>query len=327
MCFSFISRNQHADAHSGAANATLNRKIKVAHALPLTHPVHLGIEHFAERLEALSGGAIVCQIYPSGQLGSETEYIEKLQSGTLDIAKTSAAPLANFVPRMKVFSLPYLFRDRSHYWDVLDGEIGNELLAALATRQNNQASGFRGICYYDAGSRNFYTTTPVTKPSDLSGLNIRVMKDSVAIAMTEALSASPVPMPGGEIYSALQKGDINGAENNPPTFVAQRHFEVCKHFTFDHHSRIPDVLNISSSLWTKLSDQEKEWVRTAARESSRFQRTLWKKRSDAAVAEMQAAGVTIHRPDPITFQQALGNAMSPFLVGEVKSYAKKIQAQ
>lgn len=325
VLFAFISRDLLLGGKGDEAASTRARNLKVAHSLPLNHPVHLGIEHFSQRLHALSGGKMQCQIFPSGQLGSETEYLEKLQSGSLDIAKTSAAPLANFVPRMKVFSLPYLFRDRKHYWDVLDGEIGSELLEKLSTRGNGKPSGIRGICYYDAGSRNFYTTKPVTSPSQLQGLNIRVMKDPVAIAMTEALSASPVPMPGGEIYSALQKGDINGAENNPPTFIAQRHFEVCKHFTFDHHSRIPDILNISDKLWEDLSEQEREWVLTAARESSIFQRKLWQKESDLAVEEMKRNGVSVHFPKMEDFQKAIGDSLQSFHQGEVAEYAKRIQ--
>ena len=309
----------------GKAQQGSKRTLQIAHAMPDSHPVHLGIVHFSERLSALSGGNLTCEIFPNAQLGSETEYLEKLQSGTLDIAKTSAAPIANFVPRMKVFSLPYLFRDREHYWNVLDGEVGNELLAMMSTRDGTAPSGIRGLCYYDAGSRNFYTIDAVQSPRDLKSLNIRVMQDPIAIAMTSELGANPVPMSAGAIYSALQRGDINGAENNPPTFVAQRHFEVCKHFTFDHHSRIPDVLNISSKLWEELTEQEREWVLTAARESSLHQRKLWQNKSAVAVETMKKNGVTIHQPDPALFQQAAAPASKEFLTGDVKTYAEKIR--
>ena len=323
VLFALIGRSQ---LKGGGTAMGKKRDLKVAHTLSAEHPVHLGIERFAQRLEALSGGQMTCSIFPSGQLGSETEYLEKLQSGTLDIAKTSAAPISNFVPRMKVFSLPYLFNDRAHYWDTLDGEIGQGLLERLADRGEGKPSGFRGLCFYDAGSRNFYTKKPVINPQDLKGLTIRVMKDPVAIAMMEAFGATAKPMPGGEIYSALQRGNIEGAENNPPTFMQQGHFEVCKHFTFDHHSRIPDVLAISEKLWSDLSPQEREWVRTAAVESSRYQRALWQKESDAATAAMQEKGVTVHRPDTASFQKAAASSAQSFLKGEVKSIAEKIRS-
>lgn len=323
VVFALVGRNQ---LTGGGGAGGQKREIKIAHTLPTSHPVHRGIDHFAKRLEALSGGRMTCTIFPSGQLGTETEYLEKLQSGTIDIAKTSAGPIANFVPRMKVFSLPYLFNDRDHYWSTLDGETGTTLLDRLADRGAGKPSGFRGLCYYDAGSRNFYTRKPVLTPADLKGMTIRVMKDPVAIAMMEGFGATAKPMPGGEIYSALQRGNIDGAENNPPTFMKDGHHEVCKHFSFDHHSRIPDILSISEKLWKKLTPQEQEWVKTAAAESSRYQRTLWQQESDKATAAMKDKGVTIHKPDTSLFQKASTAAAAQFLTGEVKAIAGEIQA-
>lgn len=320
--FALIGRSQ---LSNGSDAGGQRHDIKIAHTLPTSHPVHQGIEHFAKRLEALSGGQMTCTIFPSGQLGSETEYLEKLQAGTLDVAKTSAGPIANFVPRMKVFSLPYLFRDRNHYWTVLDGETGTTLLDRLSDRGEGKPSGFRGLCYYDAGSRNFYTSQPVLTPADLKGMTIRVMKDPVAIAMMETFGATAKPMPGGEIYSALQRGNIDGAENNPPTFMKDGHHEVCKHFTFDHHSRIPDILSVSNKLWNELTPQEREWMLAAAAESSRFQRALWQKESDAATVAMKAKGVTIHHPDTTIFQRSSAAASKQFLTGEVKVIADAIQ--
>lgn len=323
VLFAFVSRSQ--VSGGVGSDGGVQREIKVAHSLPTDHPVHQGIVYFSERLSALSGGQMECTVFPNGQMGKETTYLEKLQSGSLDVAKTSAAPIASFVPRMKVFSFPYLFRDREHYWSVLDGETGVGLLEKLADRGEGKASGFLGLCYYDAGSRNFYTVDPVKKPDDLRGKTIRVMQDPVAIAMMQELGATPKPMGGGEIYGALQRGVIDGAENNPPTFVAQRHYEVCKHFTFDHHSRIPDVLLISSALWDKLSDREKEWVRTAARESSRYQRRLWQEKSDAAVEVMKKEGVTIYQPDVADFEEAAGGAGAALQTPEVRDLMKKIR--
>ena len=279
--------------------------LKIAHSLQTNHPVHEGILHFQKRLETLSGGSLTCTIYPNGQLGKETEYLEKLQSGNLDLAKTSAAPIGNFIPRMKVFSLPYLFNDRESYWKVLDGKIGIDLLSQLSLRRDGQRSGIRGLCYFDAGSRNFYAKVPIQSAEDLKGRVIRVMNDPVAIDMIKAFKGTPKPMAGGEIYSALEKGVIDGAENNPPTFMASSHYEVCKHFTFDHHSRIPDVLLISEQRWNTLNQQQQSWITTAASEASEVQRALWKKNSQQAIKKMQDAGVTIYHPEIDNFREAI----------------------
>ncbi len=313
------------DDASGQAGGGKQRKLKIAHSLATDHPVHKGIERFADRLKALSGGRITCEIYPSGQLGNEVVCLERLQSGSLDFAKVSTAPVSNFIPVMNVFSLPYLFDDENHYWNTLDGEIGTDLLGRIQTKDSGEPSGLYGICYFDAGSRNFYSKEPITKPADLRGKTVRVMKDPVAIAMIEAMGGNPSPMAFGELYSALQQGNVQAAENNPPSFVKSRHLEVCKHFTFDHHSRIPDIFLASSTLWDKLSDQEKEWVHTAAREASAYQRKLWKTGTEEALATMASSGVTIHRPSLKPFQEASAPVISQFAKGEVAEYVKKIR--
>ena len=312
-------------SNASATTAGKERNLKIAHSQPNSHPVHRGIEYFSERLSALSGGKISCTIFPNGQLGSETEYLEKLQSGSLGIAKTSAAPVASFVPRMEVFSAPYLFRDNAHFWNVLDGEIGKELLNNLTDRGNGKPSGFRGLCYFDAGSRNFYSVDPIKTPADLEGKIIRVMQDPVAISMMQKFKAVPNPMASGEIYGALQRGNINGAENNPPTFVAQAHFEVCKHFTFDHHSRIPDILHISSQLWNDLTDQEKEWFQVAANEASAYQRKLWGEKTNKAIEVMKSKGVTIHYPKVTDFQTFINQGVTPDTKSEVGKLKQRIK--
>ncbi|MBT8044693.1 MAG: TRAP transporter substrate-binding protein [Verrucomicrobiae bacterium] len=307
------------------AGGGVKRNLQIAHSLPTEHPVHQGIVRFADRLNALSGGRITCDIYPSGQLGNETVCLERLQSGSLDFAKVSTAPVSNFVPVMNVFSLPYLFDNEEHYWNTLDGGVGEELLASIETRASGKPSGLVGICYFDAGSRNFYSKVAITKPADLQGKTVRVMRDPVAIAMVEAMGGNPSPMAFGELYSALQQGNVQAAENNPPSFVQSRHLEVCKHFTFDHHSRIPDIFLASATLWDKLSDQEKEWVHTAAREASNYQRKLWKQGTKEALATMEANGVIIHRPPLKPFQDASAPVIKQFAKGAVADYVEKIR--
>lgn len=309
----------------GVAGSSQKRELKIAHNLAIDHPVHQGIQHFADRLKALSGGQITCQIYPSAQLGSETVCLERLQSGSLDFAKVSTAPVSNFVPVMNVFSLPYLFDNEAHYWQTLNGEIGGDLLESIQTNDAGKNSGLVGICYFDAGSRNFYSKEPINQPSDLQGKTIRVMRDPVAIAMVEAMGGNPSPMAFGELYSALQQGNVQAAENNPPSFVQSKHLEVCNHFSFDHHSRIPDIFLASSTLWDKLSDQEKEWVHTASREASLHQRQLWKSGTEEALKTMAEQGIEIHRPSLKPFQEASAPVIEKFAKGDVAEYVDRIR--
>lgn len=302
------------------------KRMKIAHGLPTNHPVHAGIEHFAERVSVYSGGQLKFDVFPNGQLGSETQTLEQMQSGTLDAAKVGGATLGSFVPVAKVFSLPYLFRDTEHYWSVLNGEVGQELLDILATNGAGNPSGFRGLSYFDAGSRNFYAKKPITKPSDLVGLKIRVMNDPVAIDTMKAMGASPTPISWGELYTALQQGVVDGAENNPPSYVSSRHFEICKEFSFDHHSRIPDVLIISEKTWASLSDEEQEWLRQAAADASVFQRDAWAAGVAEALEQMEAQGVTVHEVDPQPFMDATESVRAKYAEGAVKEHMEQIQA-
>jgi len=309
--------------------AVQNKNVKImniAHGLPTNHPVHKGIEYFADRVEFYSGGSLQFEVFPNGQLGSETQTLEQMQSGTLDAAKLGGATLGSFTPTAKVFSLPYLFRSGDHYWAVLNGEIGQDLLDSLSRNAAGKPSGFRGLSYYDAGSRNFYAKKAITKPEDLKGLKIRVMNDPVAIDTMKALGASPTPISWGELYTALQQGVVDGAENNPPSYVSSRHFEVCKEFSFDHHSRIPDVLMISEDTWSALSEEEQEWVQKAASESSDYQRQAWEQGVNDALAQMEAEGVTIHEVDIEPFIEATESVREKYAEGEVKDYMSRIQA-
>ncbi len=309
-----------------SSTGTAVKPLKVAHGLPTNHPVHAGIVHFAERLEFYSGGQVQVDVFPNGQLGSETQTLEQMQSGTLDAAKVGGATLGSFVPVAKVFSLPYIFRSSEHYWAVLNGEVGQELLDVLATNGAGNPSGFRGLSYFDAGSRNFYAKKAILKPEDLEGLKIRVMNDPVAIDMMKAMGASPTPISWGELYTALQQGVVDGAENNPPSFVSSRHFEVCKEFSFDHHSRIPDVLIISEQTWTTLSEEEKGWFRQAATEATEFQRQAWEQGVQEALTTMEAQGVNIYEAELEPFVDATASVRAKYAVGEIKHLLERIEA-
>ncbi|MDA9317184.1 TRAP transporter substrate-binding protein [Puniceicoccaceae bacterium] len=289
--FSLFIRGQ-----QGSAGSHQQMVLKLGHGLDTGHPVHIAMKHMKTRLEELSGGSVTIDIYPSSVLGSEVQSIEQLQNGSLAMTKTSAAAMENFVPVMSTFGLPYVFRDAEHYWNVLNGDIGQRLL------QEGESKFLRGLCYYDGGSRNFYTKeTPIRTPDDLKGLKIRVMQSKTAMDMVKAMGASPTPIAWGELYSSLAQGTVDGAENNPPSFSSNKHYEVCKHFTFDGHTRIPDMLLISSKVWNKLDPQVQAWVQQAAQESSDYQRELWKAKTEEAIEVAKAEGVTIYEVDTAAF--------------------------
>ncbi len=249
-----------------------------------------------EDLYKRSGGELQLEIYPNQQLGTERECLELLQIGSLDMTKVSVGVLENFAPKMKVLGLPFLFRDREHSFQVLDGPIGQELL--------NDGSNYwlKGLGYYDAGSRSFYTLkTPVHSPEDLKGLKIRVQESVTAVEMIQELGGSPTPISWGELYTALQQGVVDGAENNPPSFYLSRHYEVCKFYSLDEHTVLPDVLIIGSQLWDRLSGQQQEWLEGAAKESVKYQRELWAISESEALKAVQEAGVKILYPEKALF--------------------------
>ena len=297
--------------------------LKLAHSLDQTHPVHKGMEFMAKRRAELSGGAMQIQIFPNEQLGNETEAIEQVQRGVLAMTKTSTAPLESFLPEMAIFSVPYIFRDAEHCWKVLDGAIGKELLLI------GKSKGMHGLCYYDAGARSFYTVkTPVLSPDDLRGLKIRVMKSKTSMDMVEALGAAPTPIAFGELYSALQQGMVDGAENNLPSFTSTRHYEVCKHYSLDEHSLIPDILLISESVWMSLSPEEQMWLQQAADESSRYQRKLWAEATEEARQLMIESGVMIHEPDRQPFidkVQPMHRSLEGTPVGDLLARVKEVR--
>ena len=282
----------------GCKTTTQTTTLKLAHGLDPSHPVHKAMVFMASKLDENSNGKMKLEIYPSGQLGSEQECVELLQIGSLAITKVSAAVLESFTPNYQVLGLPYIFRSREHAFKVLDGEIGKEFLNS--TEQFN----IKGLCFYDAGFRSFYTiNTAINTPDDLKGLKIRVMKSQTAMNMVKSMGGSPTPIAWGELYTALQSGVVDGAENNPPSLYTSRHYEVCKKYILNEHTAVPDVLIISTVVWNKLSDQEKEWLQAAANASVPEERILWAQAEEEALREVAKAGVEIIYPDKAPFMK------------------------
>jgi len=272
--------------------------LRLGHSLDTKHPVHEAMVILGEKLEEQSKGKLIVNIYPSSQLGGERECLELLQIGSLDITKVSAAVLENFIPEYKVFSVPYMFRDKAHTFSVFDGEVGAGLLL------KGERFRLRGLTFYDAGSRSFYMKeNPIESPQDLVGKKIRVQKSNMAVAMVNDLGGSPTPISWGELYTALQQGVVDGAENNPPSFFTSKHYEVCKFYSLDEHTSVPDVLLIGTDTWDRLNEQERKWLKIAVDESTKAQRKLWAASETESLAAVKKAGVTVIYPDKKPFEE------------------------
>jgi len=280
------------------------RKMKIGHGLDQTHPVHKAMEFLAERAKEKSGGKLQITVYPSQQLGTERQCLELLQIGSLAMTKVSCSVLEGFVPIFKVFSLPYIFSGDEHKFKVFEGEIGKELLVSP------KEFWLRGLCFYDAGSRSFYTKDkPVKSPDDLIGLKIRTQESATSVRLVNSLGGSATPISWGELYTALQQGVVDGAENNPPSFYLSRHYEVCKYYSINEHTSVPDVLVISTVVWDDLTEQEQKWLQEAADESYVYQKKLWLESTMESLKAVEEAGVEIIYPEKEPFMEKV----QPFL--------------
>lgn len=294
--------------------------LRMGHTLDQQHAVHKAMVFMAERLAVYSNGSMQLRIYSGGQLGSERELIELLQIGSLAMTKVSASPLEGFSPRMKIFSVPYVFRDSAHLWQVLDSDIGQQLLSDLTQVR------LRGLGYYDAGSRSFYTTAKQIKtPADLAGLKFRVPNSQTAVTMVQTLGGAATPIDWGELYTALQQGVVDGAENNPPSFYLSRHYEVSKYYVLDEHTAVPDVILMSEQIWQSLTPIQQGWVRSAMRDSVVYQKQLWQAATLDALAQVKASGVQVIVPDKQPFIDAVKPLHQQLAGSEVGELLQKIQ--
>ncbi|MEL6355530.1 MAG: TRAP transporter substrate-binding protein [Bacteroidota bacterium] len=274
------------------------KTLKLGHGLDVNHPVHQGMVIMAQRVSEKSAGQLQIEIYPSQQLGTERQCLELLQIGSLAMTKVSGAVMENFAPEIKVLSLPYIFRGREHAYRVFDSEVGKELLT------NSERYWLRGLTYFDAGQRSFYTKDrPIGQPADLVGLKIRVQESATAMELVRSLGGSPTPISWGELYTSLQQGTVDGAENNPPSFYTSRHYEICKYYSLNEHTAVPDILVIGTQAWNGLSPTEQAWLQEAANEAAKEQRKLWQAAEKEALDSVRAAGVEIIYPEKTAFMQ------------------------
>jgi tripartite ATP-independent transporter DctP family solute receptor len=296
--------------------ATETKTIRLAHALNTQHPVHLGMIRMAELVDEYSEGEMNIKIFPNQQLGSERQMLELLQIGSIGMTKVSSAAIENFVPDLRVFGLPYLFEGEDHIMRVLNGEIGKELLLA------GEEFWLRGLTYYDAGKRSFYTKNyPIEAPADLQGLKIRVMESQMSVNMVREMGGSPTPISFGELYTALQQGVVDGAENNPPSYLTSRHYEVAKFYSIDEHTMLPDMLIISTLQWERLNEKEQGWIQAAADSSARYQRQIWKLAEQEALASVAAAGAEILYPNKQAFKDATKGLYEEYRESDPRLYS------
>ncbi|UTV31013.1 TRAP transporter substrate-binding protein [Photobacterium atrarenae] len=273
--------------------------LKLSHNHPRDHAVHKAMSHMAKEVRKLTDGDVRIRIYPDAQLGTQRESMELMQNGALDMVKSNAAELEAFAPAYAAFNLPYLFRDKSHYYNVQEGSVGEEILAS------SRESGFIGLTYYDAGARSFYTSKPIKTPADLKGLKVRVQPSPSAINMVKALGGSPTPLAYGELYTALQQGVVDAAENNIPSFSLSRHSEVAKYYSMDEHTMVPDVLVISTKTYDGLSDENRKALKQAAMESMELMKQLWAESEAKERQKAEKLGVTFVSPDKTAFVESV----------------------
>lgn len=317
IIFAYLTKNNH--ENNTARNVTV---IKLGHVLDHSHPVHQSLVFMAKRLDEISAGQMKLEVLGNGQLGNETQNLEQVRDGILAMTKVSTASLESFLPEMKVFTMPFLFENADHFWKVLDGPIGKELM------QVGKRQGLLGICYYDSGARSFYTIgKPILSPEDLSGMKIRVMSSKTLLDTMQFLGATATPISWGELYTALQQSMVDGAENNLPSFYTSRHFEVCKNFSFDEHCRIPDIILMSTKAWDALTTQQQQWLKKAAAESSLFQRKLWIEKSAEAMENSKAKGVKFYHPDKAPFAKKVKPMYDNCTNQKIKNLIQRIKEE
>lgn len=284
------------------------REFRAADTQPFDYPTVKALELMGQIVRQRTGGRHTIRVFHSRQLGEEKETIEQTRIGAIDINRTNVAPLASFVPEANILALPFLFRSVDHLHRVLDGPVGNDILASF------ERYGLVGLAFYDSGARSLYNTVrPIRTPEDLKGLRIRVQQSDLMVEMIRALGAEPVAMPYGQVGIGLTTGLVQGAENNWPSYVTTDHFRAARYLTLTEHTMSPEVLVISKRAWESLSQEDRVIFREAARESARAMRQEWQALEARSREEAERSGVTVTTlADRQPFEQAVDGLYSRF---------------
>jgi len=285
----------------GIAGAQQKMVMKASDVHPLGYPTVEAIVRMGKKLEAGTNGRLSIQMYPSMQLGGEKEMIEQAQVGALQIARISVGPMGPIVDELNVFNLPFVFKDEAQMRKVIDGPIGKEMLDKITA---SPQSRLVALGWMDAGTRNVYAKVPVRKPADLKGQKIRMMGNPIFVDTMNAMGGNGISMGFNELYSALQTGVVDGAENNPPTYYTQKHYEIDKVYNLTGHLIIPEIFVFSKRTWDTLSKQDQALIMKLSREAQLEQRELWDKMVGESVAKLKAAGVQFVEVDKEAFYKA-----------------------
>jgi len=316
-------RNQLALAGAMAALAVSAHatEFRSADVHPDGYPTVDAVKFMGERLKTLTNGKHSIKVFNNSSLGNEKDTIEQTKIGALAMTRVNIAPMNNICPETQVPTMPFLFRSKEHMRHVLDGPVGEEILAACAPQ------GFIGLAYYDSGARSLYTAKkPVKSLADAKGLKIRVQQSDLWVSLLEAMGANATPMPYGEVYTALKTGLVDGAENNYPSYESSRHFEVAKYYAVTEHSMAPEMLLFSKRTWDTLSPEDQKAIRQAAKESVPYMRKLWDEREEKSLATVKAGGAEIIKVDKASFQNAMKPVYDKFITdAKLKGLIKRIQ--
>lgn len=296
--------------------------LRSADTHPEDYPTVQAVKYMSDLLQKSTDGRIAIEVFHSRQLGEEKDTIEQTRFGVIDMNRVNLAPFNNLIPETAVPGLPFVFRSVEHMRKVMDGPIGDEILAAFAPHD------LIGLAFYDSGARSFYNTKhAIHTPDDLKGLKIRVQQSDLFIAMINALGANATPMPFGEVYSSLQTGVIDGAENNWPSYESTKHYEVAKFYSLSQHSLSPEVLVMSKAAWDKLSAEDQKAVKDAARASVTRMRELWDAREASSRAIVEAAGSQINEVEKAPFIEAMKPVYAQFVTDDkLRDLVARIQA-
>ena len=310
---------------SGTAAAQDKLVLKASDVHPEGYPTVAAVENLGKKMSAATNGRITVQMYPSMQLGGEKEAIEQAQVGAIAFARVSVGALGPVVDDLNVFNLPYVFRNTEHAQKVMDGEIGKELLDKVT----NSGKGIVGLCWMDAGARSFYDTKkPIKTMADLKGLKVRVMGNPMFVDMANSMGANGIAMGYDQVFTSLQTGVIDGAENNPPSFVFDNHYQVAKFYTIDEHLIVPEMLVMSKKIFDSMSKDDQALLLKFSREAQMEERKLWDVYEKQAMDKAKANGVQIIQISAADKKQ-LQDAVKPVWDKYGPKYAdmvKRIQA-
>jgi len=301
--------------------AAQSTEFRSADIHPDGYPTVEAVKFMGQRLSALTNGRHTIKVFNNSALGNEKDTIEQTKIGALAMTRVNIAPMNNICAETQVPTMPFLFRSKEHMRHVLDGAIGEEILAACAPQ------GFIGLVYYDSGARSLYTAKkPVRSLADAKGLKVRVQQSDLWVALLEAMGANATPMPYGEVYTALKTGLVDAAENNYPSYESSRHFEVAKYYSLTEHSMAPEMLLFSKRTWDTLSAEDQKAIRQAAKESVPYMRKLWDEREEKSLAIVKAGGAQIIQVDKASFQAAMKPVYDKFITdAKLKDLVKRIQ--